>query len=163
MWKLTLVLFPDEKGALQGFHALDGLHRKGSVFVRGAALFERDEYGVLSLRRDTDGMLLASLSAVVARAPSDLLEFLALDLAAGTFALIAEVGDEWISPIANRMEPLGGRVVCEWERTPATTRSSSGPGETRSSPRGAPPGTRRSGAGFGDTEVADWHGPSSGS
>jgi hypothetical protein len=129
MVKFTLVLFPDEKGALQGFHLLEGLHMKGSV--RGAALVERDEHGVLSLRRDTDGTLLASLGAVVARAPSDLLEFLALDLAPETFALIAEVTDEWISRIAARMEVLGGRVVCEWGRTPATPRSSSGTGETR--------------------------------
>lgn len=128
MVKFTLVLFPDEKGALQGFHLLEGLHMKGSV--RGAALVERDEHGVLSLRRDTDGTL-ASLGAVVARAPSDLLEFLALDLAPETFALIAEVTDEWISRIAARMEVLGGRVVCEWGRTPATPRSSSGTGETR--------------------------------
>jgi hypothetical protein len=161
MEKFTLVLFPDEKAALRGFDALDALRRKG-VFVRGAALVERDEHGVLSLRRHTDG-LLASLSAVVARAPNDLLEFLALDLAAGAFTLIAEVKDQWISPIAARMEWLGGRVVCEWGRTPATTRSSSGPWESRSSPRGAPPGTRRSGAGGGDTEVADRHGPLSGS
>ncbi len=160
MEKFMLVQFPDEKGALRGFHALEGLHRKDSALVRGAALVERDEHGVLSLRSDTDGMLLASLGAIVARAPNELLEFLALELAAGTFALIADVGDEWISQITARMEPLGGRVACEWERTPATTRSSSGPGETRSSPRGAPPGTRRSGAGSADTKMAGRHGPS---
>lgn len=154
MDNFMLVQFPDEKGALRGFRALEGLHRKDSAFVRGAALVERDEYGVLSLRSDTDGMLLASLGAIVARAPSELLEFLALELAAGTFALIADVGDEWISQVTARMEPLGGRVAGKWEQTPATTRSSSGTGETRSSPRGAPSAARPPGAGNADTKVA---------
>lgn len=159
MEKFMLVQFPDEKGALRGFHALEGLHRKDSALVRGAALVERDVHGVLSLRSDTDGMLLASLGAIVARAPSELLEFLALELAAGTFALIADVGDEWISQITARMEPLGGRVACTWERSPATTRSSSGSSEARSSPPGAR-GTRRPGGGSADTKVAGRHGPS---
>jgi hypothetical protein len=159
MDNFMLVQFPDEKGALRGFRALEGLHRKDSAFVRGAALVERDVHGVLSLRSDTDGMLLASLGAIVARAPSELLEFLALELAAGTFALIADVGDESISQITARMEPLGGRVACTWERSPATTRSSSGPLEARSAPPAAP-GARRPGAGSADTKVAGRHGPS---
>jgi hypothetical protein len=50
----------------------------------------------------------------VDRAPKDLLEFVARELAPGTFALVAEVREEWISPIDGHMEPLGGRVVCEW-------------------------------------------------
>jgi hypothetical protein len=159
MAKFTLVLFPDEQRASQGFHALDRLHMKGTV--RGAALVQRDEHGVLSLRMDTDGTLLASLGATVARAPRDLLEFLALDLAPGMLALIAEMTDECVSPVAARMETLGGRVVREWGRAPTTPRSSSGPGEARSSP-GAPPLAPRSrGAGDDDTEGADRRGASS--
>jgi uncharacterized membrane protein len=115
MRKFTLVLFPDQKRALQGFHALEDLHRNGNVSVRGAALVERDEQGVLSLRKGSHGMLLgAGLGAVVNRAPDDLLEFIARELPAGTVALVAEVRNEWISSIGARMEPLGGKVVCEW-------------------------------------------------
>ncbi len=115
MRKFTLVLFPDETRALQGFHALENLHRKGSLFVHGAALVERDEYGSLSLRKRSNEMLRETgLGVLVDRAPKDLLEFVALELAPGTFALVAEVREEWISPIEGHMEPLGGRVVCEW-------------------------------------------------
>ena len=115
MRKFTLVLFPDETRAFQGFDALEKLHRKGSISVHAAALVERDEYGALSLRKRSHEVLPGpGLGGVVDRAPKDLLEFVALELAPGTFALVAEVREEWISPIDGHMEPLGGRVVCEW-------------------------------------------------
>jgi hypothetical protein len=115
MEKLTLVLFSDETQALQGLSALAALQREGSSSVRGAALLERDDHGLLLLRKDMTGTLLGGgLGAVVARAPSDLLQFLARDLAPKTFALIAETRGEWLFSIESRMEPLGGRVVSEW-------------------------------------------------
>jgi hypothetical protein len=115
MRKFTLVLFPDETRAFQGFHALENLHRKGSISVATAALVERDEYGALSLRKWSHEVLLGtSLGGLVDRAPKDLLEFVAGELATGTFALVAEVREEWVSPIDGHMEPLGGRVACEW-------------------------------------------------
>jgi hypothetical protein len=115
MGKITLVLFSDEKQALQGVSAIATLHREGSIPVHGAALVERDEHGLLLLREDANGMLLGGhLGAVVARAPKDLLEFLARDLAANTLALIIETRGDRIFPLHARMEPLGGRVVSEW-------------------------------------------------
>jgi hypothetical protein len=112
MRKFTLVLFPDEKSALQGYDAVERLHRRGTLSVRGAVLFDRDEHGVLSIRKETLGILLgASLSAVVARVPSALLEFLVRDLAPGTFALVAELCCERTSEIDAQMKWLGGRVV----------------------------------------------------
>jgi hypothetical protein len=115
MRKFTLVLFPDETRAFQGFHALENLQRKGSISVHAAALVERDEHGALSLRKRSHEVLLGTgLGGLVDRAPKDLLEFVARELAPGTFALVAEVREEWISPIDGHMEPLGGRVVCEW-------------------------------------------------
>lgn len=112
MGKFWMVLFPDEKSALQGYDVLERLHRRGTLRVCGAVLVDRDEHGLLSLRKDTLGMLLgASLSAVVARVPSDLLEFLVRDLAPGTFALIAELCGDRTSEIDVPMEWLGGRIV----------------------------------------------------
>jgi hypothetical protein len=111
MGTFMLVVFPDEKGATRGFSALEALHREGGISLRGVALLERDEDGLLLLRKDNNGMLLGGgLGAVVGRAPSKLLEFLVRDLARKTFALVAEASGEPI-PIGARMEPLGGRVV----------------------------------------------------
>jgi hypothetical protein len=115
MGKFRLVLFHDEKRAFQGFHALEDLHESGSMSVRGAALVERDDDGLLSLRKGTGPMDSEDgLGAVVARAPKDLLEFLARDLAPGTFALVAELSGERLSSIDARMEPLGGTLVIDW-------------------------------------------------
>ncbi len=113
MRKITLIVFPDENRAVQVLSALQALQREGRVSVRGATLVERDEDGLLLLREDTTGMLLGGgLSAVVARAPSELLAFLVRDLAPKTFALIAEVSGEWLSGIP--VERLRGRLVGEW-------------------------------------------------
>jgi hypothetical protein len=115
MSKFTLVLFPDGERASDGFRALEWLDRNGSISLRGAALVERDEHGLLSLRSETRGDLLgAGLNAVVARAPRDLLEFLTRDLAPGSPALIAEVSDEEIPRVYARMVAVGGTLVCQW-------------------------------------------------
>jgi hypothetical protein len=113
MGKFTLVLFPDEERGLRGLSALQRLHRESGVALRGAALLQRDEDGLLLLRKDAGGTLLeGSLGAVVRRAPSNLLEFLARDLAPRTFALISEGADDSMLPIDAWMERLGGRVAC---------------------------------------------------
>jgi hypothetical protein len=115
MGKFTLVVFPDEMRGKLGFSALEALHLEGSIPLRGLALLERDEDGLLLLRKDSNGTLLGGgLGAVVGRAPAKLLEFLVCNLAPKTFALVAEGAGEWIDAIAGRMEPLGGRVVSEW-------------------------------------------------
>jgi hypothetical protein len=112
MTRFTLVVFPDEGSALQGYDALEKLHRLRTLSVVGAVLVDRDDDGLLSLRKETLGTLLgSSLSAVVARVPSDMLEFLVRDLAPGTFALVAELCGERSPEIDARMEWLGGRVV----------------------------------------------------
>lgn len=123
MGKFRLVLFHDEKRAFQGFHALEDLRDTGSISVLGAALVERDGDGLLSLRKATAPMGLGAGFGVVARAPNDLLQFLARDLAPGTFALVAELPGERLSSIDARMEPLGGTLMIEW-------RTGDGPHET---------------------------------
>jgi hypothetical protein len=116
MVKFTLVLFPDEQQAFQGFRALTALERTGRIALRGAALIERDADGLLSLRSETRRD--AGLNAVVARAPRDLLEFLTRDLEPGSLALIAEVSDEGIPVVYARMAAAGGTLVCQWGTGP---------------------------------------------
>jgi hypothetical protein len=112
MRKFTLVVFPDETRASQGFHALQELDREGRISVDAAALVERDENGALSVRQRSHGVPLgARLGALLGGTRNDLLEFLARELAPGTFAVIAEVWEECVTSIDGRMEPLGGRVL----------------------------------------------------
>ena len=112
MRKFALVVFPHEKRASQGFHALQELDRKRRISVDAAALVERDENGALSVRQRSDGVPLgARLGALLGGRRNDLLELLARELAPGTFAVIAEVSEEWVTSIDGPMEPLGGRVV----------------------------------------------------
>lgn len=118
MTKFVLVLFGDEKRGSQGLSALEGLQNEATISLCGAALIERDEQGLLLLRRSTGGELLeGGLGATVARAPSELLEFVMRDLTPKTFALIAELQGDSTS-IGARMEPLDGKLVREW-RAPA--------------------------------------------
>ena len=115
MTNFVLVVFRDEKQGLRGVSALERLDREGSVDVHGAALLERDEDGLLLLRKDLSGKLLErELGATVARAPRDLLAFVTRDLARKTFALIAELGNDATATFGARMAPLGGSVVHQW-------------------------------------------------
>ena len=112
MRKFALVVFPHEKRASQGFHALQELDRKRRISVDAAALVERDENGAVSVRQRSHGVPLgARLGALLGGRRNDLLELLARELAPGTFAVIAEVSEEWVTSIDGPMEPLGGRVV----------------------------------------------------
>jgi hypothetical protein len=121
MGKFLVVLFGDEKRGTQGLTALEELQGEGSIALRGAALVERDEDGLLLLKRNTSGELLeGGLGATVSRAPSELLEFVMRDLDPKTFALIAELEADSIS-VGARMESLGGRMMHEW-RAPARDR-----------------------------------------
>lgn len=117
MRKFALVVFPDETDAFRGYHALDVLHRDGSLHVHGAAVVERDEDGALSVRKRTgDVPLGGGFDALVRGAPSDLLELVVRQLAPGTVAMIAELSEDSDAPIEARMELLGGTAVCEWWR-----------------------------------------------
>lgn len=112
MRKFMVVVFPGETKAFQGFRALEQLHRTASVALYASALIEVDENGVLSVRKRGHevpvghGTLIDGLK--------DPLELVAGELAPGTFAVVAEVWEEWVTWIDGTMEPLGGRVVFEW-------------------------------------------------
>jgi hypothetical protein len=116
MRRFTLVVFPDEIAAFRGFHALEELHRMGSVCVYASALVERDDDGVVAVRRRSQAAPLgAGLGAFVGGGSrSELLEFVTGELAPGAFAVVAELRDARTTRLDEPMERLGGRVVCEW-------------------------------------------------
>ena len=63
----------------------------------------------------TAGMLLGSISDLFNIGVStDFLDKVSRDLAPGKAAVIAEVDEDWVTPLNSRMEAIGGSVVREW-------------------------------------------------
>ena len=116
MRKISLVVFRDETAAFRALHALEVLHREGSISVYAAAVVELDESGALSVRKRSRVVPLGGgLGAFVGGSRRELLEFVVRQLAPRAIAMIAEI-DEWSRAIDVRMETLGGKLVCEWWR-----------------------------------------------
>lgn len=115
MRRFTLVVFPDERSALRGFHALQELHREGSVRVFAAAVAERDDGGALSVKKRSDAAPLgAGLGALIGSLRSGVLEHVAPGLAPGDFAVVAELEERWMTPVDRWPQAFGGRPVCAW-------------------------------------------------
>ena len=116
MRKISLVVFRDETAAFRALHALEVLHREGSISVYAAAVVELDESGALSVRKRSRVVPLGGgLGAFVGGSRREPLEFVVRQLAPRAIAMIAEI-DEWGRAIDGRIQMLGGKVVCEWWR-----------------------------------------------
>ena len=63
----------------------------------------------------TAGMLLGSVSDLLnVGVGADFVEKISRELAPGNAAVIAEVDEDWITPLNTRMEAIGGSVIREW-------------------------------------------------
>ena len=63
----------------------------------------------------TAGMLLGSISDLLnIGVGTDFLDKVSRELAPGKAAVIAEVEEDWVTPLNTRMEAIGGTVVREW-------------------------------------------------
>ena len=63
----------------------------------------------------TTGMLLGSISDLLnIGVGTDFLDKVSSELAPGKTAVIAEVDEEWVTPLNTRMEGIGGTVAREW-------------------------------------------------
>ena len=63
----------------------------------------------------TAGMLLGSISDLLnIGVGTDFLDKVSRELAPGKAAVIAEVDEDWVTPLNTRMEAIGGTVVREW-------------------------------------------------
>lgn len=115
MRRFTLVVFPDERSALRAFHALQELHRQGSVRVFAAALAERDDRGALTVKKRSDAVPLgAGLGALIGSLRNEALELVERRLAPGHFVVVAELEERWMTPIDRWPQAFGGSPVCAW-------------------------------------------------
>ena len=63
----------------------------------------------------TAGMLLGSISDLLnIGVGTDFVDKVSRELAPGKAAVIAEVEEDWVTPLNTRMEAIGGSVVREW-------------------------------------------------
>jgi uncharacterized membrane protein len=124
------IVFDSDEKAFEGLHTLWDLDASGDITVHGAAVIHRDKFGRIDVAtKDTDpgvrtivgvgiGALLGALAGPIGAAAGIAG---AASIAAGTAAnetglamnpgqaaVIAEVSEDWTTPIDTAMKPLGG-------------------------------------------------------
>ena len=146
MTKFVVVIFPDEKKASSGLHALKELDAEGSITLYSEAVVQRTPEGRLSVKEQQPDMPIgtgvgalvgglvgllggpagAAVGIVTGTAlgatrdlfsmgvGEDFLEAMSKELAPGKTAIVAEISEEWVTPLDMSMEPFGGVVVREW-------------------------------------------------
>jgi len=146
MTKFVVVVFPDEKQASAGLHALKDLHAEGSITLYSEAVLQRSADGRLALKEQKSewpmgigvGALVGGLVGLIGGpagaafgvatgttfgamrdmfsmgVSEDFLEVVAKELRPGKTAVVAEISEDWLTPLDTRMEPFGGVVVREW-------------------------------------------------
>ncbi len=146
MSKFVVVVLPNEKNAYEALHAIEELHKEGTVTFYAGTVVERKADGKLDVKKAVDeGPLGLGLGSVVgglvglfggpvggaiglatggfvgafrdvlhAGVSDDFIETVTTELQPGKFAVIAEVSEDWLTPIDIKMEALGGTVVREY-------------------------------------------------
>ncbi|HZT42414.1 MAG TPA: DUF1269 domain-containing protein [Chthonomonadaceae bacterium] len=146
MSKFIVVIFPNEKIAYEGTHALKELDAEGSLTLYSMAVVTQDTAGKLSVKQAADegplgtavgslaGGLIGLLGGPVGMAvgfaggalvgswgdlfhlgvSSKFLEEVSQKLTPGKVAVVADVDEDWITPLDTRMDALGGIVLREW-------------------------------------------------
>lgn len=145
MSNFVAVIFPDEKAAYNGVHAMKQLHEEGTISLYSHAVVQRGAKGTLDYKEtQLDGPVGTGLGALLGGlvgvlggpvgmgvgmaagtmlgASSDLfnlgvggdfVESIEKQLTAGKTAVIAEVAEDWTTPLDTRMQEIGGAVVRE--------------------------------------------------
>ena len=146
MTKFVVVVFPDEKQASAGLHALKELHAEGSITLYSEAVLQRSAEGRLAVKEHKTefpmgigvGALVGGLVGLIGGPAGaafgvatgttfgamrdmfsmgvgeDFLDVMAKELQPGKTAVVAEISEDWVTPLDTRMEALGGVVVREW-------------------------------------------------
>jgi uncharacterized membrane protein len=139
MTKYIVVIFPNESQAYEGRRALGDLHAEGSITVYGTAVIAKEKDGRISIKEAVDsgplGMSVGGLVGVLggpvgvalglgtgsivggiadlanAGVSADFVDAVSEKLRAGKTALVAEISEDWVTPLDVRMEAIGGDVV----------------------------------------------------
>ena len=143
MTKFMAAIFENRKSAEQARNAIRSLEREGSLSVHGLAVIERDAVGQLQIVETPSGLLgqgvsvlLSELNSAVFRPPApalgfledlgsweDLVDFgvtpnfiqkLASELIPGKAAVLAEIEEDWITPLDSCIEGMGGVIMRTW-------------------------------------------------
>jgi uncharacterized membrane protein len=142
MSKFVVVVFPSEEKASEGSRALQELHEEGSVSVVGAAVLVKDADGRVSVKEPDGpgprGALLGALLVGLIGGPAvaalgaaggalaggwrdvlnlgvatDFVDEVSRELTPGRSAVVAEVIEDWVTPLDTRMDAIGGIVLRE--------------------------------------------------
>lgn len=141
MERMLVIVFNGEKKAYEGESALNELAEEGSITLFSHAVVAKDAAGRVTVKESQDlgpigtlsgtavgglvGLLGGPVGAAVgaasgltlgafydiARIGEEFTGEVTKSLAPGTYAVIAEVEEEWTTPVDVRMEALGGTVL----------------------------------------------------
>ena len=141
--KFMAAIFEDYERAAQGEQAILSLEREGTLSILGIAIVGRGPAGQLLVIKAPNGpstealtALLSKLSAALSRLPSqaygvlsnlegwgDLEDFgvtpnfiqaLTTAFQPAKTAVIAEIEEDWITPLDLRIEEIGGQIMRTW-------------------------------------------------
>jgi uncharacterized membrane protein len=165
MSKFVAAIFEDQEQARQGKHVLLSLDRDRTISVYSFSLVARDVTGRLTVIEpaapglgDAIPALISELANLVNGLPSavglltdlgsweDLIDFgvtpdflqkIAAKLGPGKAAVLAEIEEDWITPLDTRIEGMGGVVLRTWRSDFEAEQFAK---EARPSPNGAAKG-----------------------
>ena len=125
MERILVVVFDDEPKTYEGAHALKQLDAEGSIAIHAEAVIKKNADGTVTIKQSEDdfpirtlggtaiGSLIGLLEGPVGLAVGATAEFVdevAASLSPGKCAVIADVSEEWVTPVDTRMDALGGTV-----------------------------------------------------
>jgi len=142
--KLVAAIFDSREKAEEGESALLGFTREGEFEVHSLARVSRSQFGALEVdEAPADGpvgerlrALISDLRAAATELPApafglvtdlgswgdlagfgstpDFVQTIARELRPGRAAVLAEIEEDWITPLDTRLEELGGLVIRTW-------------------------------------------------
>jgi uncharacterized membrane protein len=137
MDRMLVVVFPNESKAYEGKRALQQLDSEGSISVYAYAVLTKNADGTASVKQGDDVGPIGSLGSLIGilggpvgvaagaaagmaagsaldvnsvRVGADFIDDVQKVLVAPNVALVAEVDEEWTTPVDTRMETIGGNV-----------------------------------------------------
>jgi uncharacterized membrane protein len=134
MSNYVVIVFRDEAKAYEGAHALKELHDEGSITLYDTVIAQRDASGALRVKERSDlggirtglgavvdgligvlgrGIIAGSTTSLLDEVSGAFAEDITKQMAPGTYAVFAEVSEQWTAPLDVRAQALDGKVLRE--------------------------------------------------